>query len=85
MKQMLLSFENQDEALITDLSKIKRNRVSHFFFFELRPYFSTVVLSTGHILFLISPSKTFSKQALDQSGRRILNEYLPSTTITDTR
>lgn len=47
-------------------------------------YVSTVVLSSGHILFLISPSKTFSKQALDQSGR-ILNEYLPSTTITDTR
>lgn len=64
MKQMLIIFENPDEALII--------------------YVSTVVLSTGHILFLISPSKTFSKQALDQSGR-ILNEYLPSTTITDTR
>lgn len=64
MKQMLIIFENPDEALII--------------------YVSTVVLSSGHILFLISPSKTFSKQALDQSGR-ILNEYLPSTTITDTR
>lgn len=83
MKQLII-FENPDEALIIGLSKTKRNRLHFFFFFELRPYFSTVVLSTGHILFLILLSKTFSKKALDQSGR-ILNEYLPSTTITDTR
>lgn len=67
-------FVNQDEALIIDLSELKRNGVTHFFQSASMFFYSSFECRMCYLI---------HKQALNQSEKRALN--LPSTTITDTR